>query len=95
MKWILRIKDGDKQVAPYRGLQLLARLNVATQARRPLKDNQGSNALLAHHAEEKSPVYLALMDASKAFDVVDNDSALLHLYDQGIKGHLWHLYNSL
>ena len=50
---------------------------------------------IAHSKDTKQPVYLAFMDASKAFDVVDHDCILNHLHDQGITGHLWHLYNSL
>ena len=35
------------------------------------------------------------MDATKAFDVADHDSALVHLYKQAIAGSLWNYYNSL
>lgn len=50
---------------------------------------------MAHYKDLKMPLYLTFMDASKAFDVVDHDSALNHLYNQGIKGDLWLLFNDL
>jgi hypothetical protein len=51
--------------------------------------------VIAHHRDTKTTMYLTFMDASKAFDVVDHDCIMNHLYDQGITGELWHLYNSL
>ncbi len=35
------------------------------------------------------------MDASKAFNIIDRDCIMLHLFNHGIKGHLWHLFDSL
>lgn len=50
---------------------------------------------IAHQKDTKSALYLTYMDASKAFDTVDHDSILNHLYNQGISGELWHLYDNL
>ena len=50
---------------------------------------------IAHHRDTKTPIYLTFMDASKAFDVVDHDCILNHLYNQGITGDLWYMYDSL
>jgi hypothetical protein len=50
---------------------------------------------IAHHKDVNSNLYTVYMDASKAFDVVDHDCALNHLYRQGVKGDLWTLYNDL
>ena len=43
----------------------------------------------------KSPLYLALMDKSKAFDVVDHRGMLNSTYKQGIHGQLWRILDSM
>ena len=50
---------------------------------------------MAHYKDLKQPLHLVFMDASKAFDIVDHDCALNHLYDQGVNGDLWSLFNDL
>ena len=50
---------------------------------------------ILHCKDTKQPIYVTFMDAKKAFDVVDHDSALVHLYNQGIHGRLWDCYDSL
>ena len=45
--------------------------------------------------DTKRPVHLAFLDASKAFDVVDHDSALVHLYRQGVRGKIWKCFDQL
>lgn len=50
---------------------------------------------ILHCIDSHVPIYITYMDATKAFDVVDHDSALVHLYKQGITGSLWSCYNSL
>ena len=44
--------------------------------------------------DSKKPIYLCLMDTTKAFDMVDHPNLLCSLYQQGVKNQLWHLYNS-
>jgi hypothetical protein len=51
--------------------------------------------VINHYKDTGAPLFLTFMDASKAFDVVDHDCALNHLYNQGIRGDLWTLFNNL
>jgi hypothetical protein len=48
----------------------------------------------AEAKDNNSPLYVAFLDASKAFDVVFHDSLLISLYQQGIRGRLWKLVSS-
>ena len=50
---------------------------------------------ILHCIYTKVPIYITYMDASKVFDVVDHDSALVHLFKQSIHGKVWSCYNSL
>ena len=50
---------------------------------------------ILHCKDLDKPQYVTFMDASKAFDVVDHDSVMLHLHRQGITGNLWKCYNNL
>lgn len=51
--------------------------------------------LLAEAKENKSTLFLTFMDSSKAFDVVNHDAMLKALFEQGIRGQLWSLYDSM
>ena len=42
----------------------------------------------------KNPILMGFMDTSKAFDMVNHAGLLCALHTQGIRGSLWHLYNS-
>jgi hypothetical protein len=46
---------------------------------------------LAEAADLKKPVYTAMLDASKAFDVVRHDNLLMALYNHGVEGAHWEL----
>ena len=48
-----------------------------------------------HDKDQGVPEYTTFIDASKAFDIVDHDSALNHLYKQGVHGKLWCCFISL
>jgi hypothetical protein len=50
--------------------------------------------MCAEAKDNKLPLYVAFLDASKAFDVVCHTSLLKTLYDQGIRGNLWRLVAS-
>jgi hypothetical protein len=39
--------------------------------------------------DNKTPLYVTLLDASKAFDVVWHSSMLVSMYHQGVKGDVW------
>jgi hypothetical protein len=44
---------------------------------------------IAEATDQKTPLYIAMMDASKAFDVVWHTSLFNKLHDQGVQGDLW------
>ena len=46
---------------------------------------------IAEQKDRKVPLYVATLDAQKAFDVVDHDSLLWKWYELGLRGSLWHL----
>jgi hypothetical protein len=48
----------------------------------------------AEAKDKKEPIYVAYLDASKAFDVVCHPSLLKCLYDQGLRGDLWRVVAS-
>jgi hypothetical protein len=50
---------------------------------------------ILHSKEQGAPQIITFLDASKAFDVVDHDSVLLHLHCLGVNGSLCKCYNSL
>ena len=41
------------------------------------------------------PIYIATLDAQKAFDVVSHPVLMVKLYEQGINSHLWQLIRSM
>jgi hypothetical protein len=45
--------------------------------------------IIMNSKDSKKPLLLMLMDASKAFDVVDHSSMLNHLAQRGVDGNLW------
>ena len=45
--------------------------------------------------DTKQPLHMTFLDTSKAFDVVDHDSVMVHLYQQGVKGKIWQCYDEL
>ena len=47
---------------------------------------------IAEAKDQKSALYITLMDVSKAFDTVDHGSMLVALHNHGIQGSLWGLY---
>ena len=51
--------------------------------------------ILAEAKDNAQELHIAFMDTSKAFDVVHHNGMLNSLYQQGINGDLWQLYNSL
>jgi hypothetical protein len=50
---------------------------------------------IAEAKDNKDLLRVVFMDAKKAFDVVWHDAILTNLQQQGIKGNLWNLYNSM
>ena len=44
---------------------------------------------VAEARDQKTPLYLTLLDASKAFDIIWHASMLVALYWQGIRGDVW------
>ena len=51
--------------------------------------------ILAEAKDNAEELHIAFMDTSKAFDVVHHSGMLNSLYQQGVNGDLWHLYNNL
>ena len=47
---------------------------------------------MAEAQDNNQVIYAALLDASKAFDVVWHDGMLLDIYELGITGDLWLIY---
>ena len=50
---------------------------------------------MAEAQDNNQVIYAALLDASKAFDVVWHDGMLLDIYELGITGDLWLIYKSM
>lgn len=50
--------------------------------------------VMVYCKDNKDSLCIVYMDVSKVFDVVDYDFILNYLYDYGIIGKLWSLYNS-
>ena len=50
---------------------------------------------IAENLDEKKPTYITYLDASKCFDVVDHNSMLCCLYEQGVTGKLWKLFENM
>ena len=50
---------------------------------------------VAEAKDKKSPLFLSFLDSSKAFDMVDHTCLLNALYDTGIKGHIWYIYQDM
>jgi hypothetical protein len=46
---------------------------------------------IAEQRDSKCPLYIATLDAQKAFDVVDHDSLMWKWHERGLRGILWHL----
>ena len=51
--------------------------------------------IMADAADSKEELLITLMDTSKAFDVVSHPGMLNSLYQQGVQGTLWQLFNSM
>ena len=51
--------------------------------------------VMAEAADSKEPLYITLLDTSKAFDVVNHKAMLNALHQQGVTGQLWRLYDSM
>lgn len=47
---------------------------------------------IAEAKDLNRPLYITMMDAKKAFDVVWHESVLTSLHEQGIQGPLWKIY---
>jgi hypothetical protein len=50
---------------------------------------------IAHAKEVKQPLYVATLDAQKAFDVVDHGRLKSKLYYAGVRGHTWKMIDNL
>ena len=50
---------------------------------------------IAEAKDNAKCLYITMLDARKAFDVVWHDSTLVSLHQQGIKGPLWNLYANM
>ena len=50
---------------------------------------------MAESNDNSTELHIAFMDTSKAFDVVHHNSLLNSIYEQGVSGGLWNLYNNL
>ena len=51
--------------------------------------------ILAEATDSRDPLYITLLDTSKAFDVVDHEGMLNALHQHGISGQMWRLFDSL
>ena len=51
--------------------------------------------VMADATDNNDPLFITLMDTSKAFDVVRHTSMLNALYQQGITNNLWKLYENM
>lgn len=52
------------------------------------------NESMVEASDLKIPLYIAFLDAQKAFDVVDHNSLKCKLFEEGINGKLWKLIDS-
>ena len=50
---------------------------------------------IAENRDKKMPTYITYLDASKCFDVVNHDSMLCCLYEQGVRGKTWKLFENM
>ena len=50
---------------------------------------------IAEKARPMKATYITYLDASKCFDIVDHNSMLTHMFDQGVQGKTWQLFNNL
>ena len=51
--------------------------------------------VMAEAADSKKPLYITLLNTSKAFDMVSHKSMLNAVHQQGITGQLWKLYDNM
>ena len=51
--------------------------------------------VMAESNDNSTELHIAFMDTSKAFDVVHHNGLLNSIYEQGVSGGLWNLYNNL
>ena len=49
---------------------------------------------MAESNDNSTELHIAFMDTSKAFDVVHHNGLLNSIYEQGVSGGLWNLYNN-
>ena len=66
-----------------------------TQKSSPIYAALAITEAMAEAADDKEELSITFLDTSKAFDVVDHKGMLNSLYQQGIRGSLWRLYDSL
>ena len=50
---------------------------------------------IAEAKDQKQPIFIQFLDAKKAFDLVWHTGLLCSLYEQGITGPTWQMFNSL
>ena len=51
--------------------------------------------IIADAKDSNQSLMITFMDTSKAFDVVHHNGMLNAIHEQGIRGNLWHTYNSM